>query len=831
MATVFVGYGPSECNAAAVWYRVPAVDAPSPLPIGKGTGVSTWVLDPASSERLMPVGAVGELYLQGPLVGRGYLGDDETTAAAFIDSPGWLVRGSPDGSVPGRSGARLYKTGDLVRYNADDGSLVFLGRKDAQVKLRGQRIELGEVEHHLRQCLAAEFAEPSVAAEVVVPAATGSATLAAFVQIPAGERPRFQEAIRGLEDALKKRLPAYMVPSAYIPLEAIPLAPSGKTDRKALRGLGVGLTLEQLDGGDDAGEDAEVTGLAIRLREMWAALLPVPIDKIRATSSFLRVGGDSISAMRLAALARTGGFSLSVANILRNPVLSKMAETMADLRQQDGDLGNMAIPAFSLLKTTKDAALAVLTSQCRVEASQIQDAFPCTGVQKSLLSMTAKSEGSSYIARFLLRLRPGTDARRLRQAWEDVSRTAAPILRYRIVDLPREGLVQAQIDEALEWDAYESVEACLGRDGQRGMGLGDRLTRLALVQDEEGPCCVLTQHHAIYDGYSMDLLLNQVARAYAGTDDESPLAPFQAFVKEYVVDANQQEARDFWRGQFAESEAVPFPALPSADYRPRADSTVKRHIGGLAWPKRNATASTVIRAAWSVLTSRYTDSHDVVFGAMVTGRQGSLPGIGRARIPLQPRRARRLQPKRRHGHVPARWRRRGRRRAQLRLGRHRPRADGPPRRPVRARPAPVLQRRRRKRPGRRPRQPAGPRRGLEVERPGPGRRAEVRARAGRGHGASPAGGLRRLRVGRQSFVLGARGALAQARPPLGGAGGGQGCDGPAVFCKVRVVPRGGPGGDASGRGVPCHGLDPARSTAEIYCPAGRPKVNLVFRQH
>ncbi|KAI6543835.1 NRPS [Pyricularia oryzae] len=633
-ATVFVGYGPSECNAAAVWYRVPAVDAPSPLPIGKGTGVSTWVLDPASSERLMPVGAVGELYLQGPLVGRGYLGDHETTAAAFIDSPGWLVRGSPDGSVPGRSGARLYKTGDLVRYNADDGSLVFLGRKDAQVKLRGQRIELGEVEHHLRQCLAAEFAEPSVAAEVVVPAATGSATLAAFVQIPAGERPRFQEAIRGLEDALKKRLPTYMVPSAYIPLEAIPLAPSGKTDRKALRGLGVGLTLEQLDGGDDADENAEVTGLAIRLREMWAALLPVPIDKIRATSSFLRVGGDSISAMRLAALARTGGFSLSVANILRNPVLCKMAETMANLRQQDGDLENMAIPAFSLLKTTKDAALAVLTSQCRVEASQIQDAFPCTGVQKSLLSMTAKSEGSSYIARFLLRLRPGTDARRLRQAWEEVSRTAAPILRYRIVDLPREGLVQVQIDEALEWDAYESVEACLGRDGQRGMGLGDRLTRLALVQDEEGPCCVLTQHHAIYDGYSMDLLLDQVARAYAGTDDESPLAPFQAFVKEYVVDANQQEARDFWRAQFAESEAVPFPALPSADYRPRADSTVKRHIGGLAWPKRNATASTVIRAAWSVLTSRYTDSHDVVFGAMVTGRQGSLPGIGRMIAPL-----------------------------------------------------------------------------------------------------------------------------------------------------------------------------------------------------
>ncbi|TLD11150.1 hypothetical protein PgNI_05487 [Pyricularia grisea] len=634
-ANVFVGYGPSECNAVSIWHRVSPTNIPSPLPIGKGTGVSTWILDPASSERLLPVGAVGELYLQGPLVGRGYLGDEKTTAAAFIDSPSWLQRGSPDGSVAGRRGARLYKTGDLARYDVADGSLVFMGRKDAQVKLRGQRIELGEVEHHLRQCLAGEFAAPKAAAEIVVPAATGSAALVAFVQLPASDMTRFQDTIRGLEETLKKRLPPYMVPSAYIPLESIPLAPSGKTDRKALRELGVSLTLEQLDGGGDEDQNAEVTGLAIRLREMWAAVLLVPIDKIRGNSSFLRVGGDSISAMRLAALARTGGFSLSVANILRNPVLSKMAETMVDIRQQDAGLDNVAVRAFSLLKkTNKDAALEVLASQCRVEASRIQDAFPCTGVQKSLLSMTAKSEGSSYIARFLLHLRAGTDALRLRKAWEDVSRAAAPILRYRIADLPSEGLVQIQIDEALQWDEYESIEAYLERDNKKTMSLGESLTRLAFVKDDRGLCCVLTQHHAIYDGYSMDLLLEQVARTYAGTDDKSPLVPFQAFVKQYVVDANQEEANDFWRGQFAESEAVPFPSLPSADYRPRANSTVRRQIGGLIWPKTNATATTVIRAAWSILTSRYTDSNDVVFGTVVTGRQGSLPGINRMIAPL-----------------------------------------------------------------------------------------------------------------------------------------------------------------------------------------------------
>ncbi|KAK8115446.1 hypothetical protein PG984_011948 [Apiospora sp. TS-2023a] len=639
-ANTFVGYGPAECTVGTVWYQVPSTDniLPSPLPIGKGAGASTWIVDPKSSERLVPVGAVGELYLEGPLVGRGYLGDEEKTAASFIEDPAWLLKGSPDGRIPGRRG-RMYKTGDLVQYSETDGNLVFVGRKDTQVKLRGQRIELGEVEHHLRQYLSTNFPAITAVAEVVVPAVTERAALVAFIQLPPADWPRFQDSTGDMEEALQQCLPTYMVPSAYVPVESIPLAISGKTDRKRLREMGANLTLEQLDGdgrnadGQDDKKPATVSEL--RLQELWSSVLRVPAPKIRTDSSFLRLGGDSITAMRLTALARSRGVSLTVPNILQKPKLSEMAKTMIDL-QSDADRQSTQVPAFSLLKNTKkDAAITSIASQCGgIEAGQIQDAFPCTGVQKSLLSMTAKSD-NSYIARFLLQLRGDLDIPRFKQAWEDVSRTTAPILRYRIVDIPSEGLVQVQVDEPLRWDTANSVDAYLESDKHQSMGLGERLTRLALIDDNSSgeTCCILTQHHAIYDGYSVDLLLGEVAKAYAGQVDKSPVAPFQAFIK-HVVDVDQEEARSFWRRQFAESEAVPFPALPSEDYRPKADSTVRRCIDGFTWPKRDATSSTIIRAAWSILTARYTGTDDIVFGAMVTGRQGSLPGIDRMIAPL-----------------------------------------------------------------------------------------------------------------------------------------------------------------------------------------------------
>ncbi|KAE8364752.1 hypothetical protein BDV27DRAFT_157514 [Aspergillus caelatus] len=623
-------YGPAECSVGTLYWKAPS-PIPSQIPIGKGYGVSTWVVDPQSSERLSPLGTVGELYLEGPLVGQGYFMDEEKTASAFIESPSWLHRGDPSGRVPGRDG-RLYKTGDLVKYDPVDGTLVFMGRKNTQVKLRGQRIELGEIEHHLRQVLADMSIEASVTAEVVTPEVTGRAALVAFIE---SDPARISKMSDNLENRMAARVPTYMVPVTFVPINPMPLAPSGKTDRRCLREIGSQFTLEQLGGGRRANSRSLSTEQECLLQKWWTSVIGVPAEQISIDSSFLRLGGDSISAMRLASLARSQGISLTVQKILNQPRLCDMVQAMVPLDPNRDDAGQVGVTPFSLLKhpEDKEVTLDYISQQCNISKLEIQDVFPCTGVQKSLLSMTAKSN-TSYIARFPLRLTENVDIPRLKRAWEEVSQTKAPILRYRIVDTPTEGLVQVEVNESLEWGTGDKVSTYIQQD-QRPMGLSTPLTRLAIVGNSAGNdlYCLLTQHHAIYDGYSLNLLTQEVSRVYAGLVNHTPVAPFQSFIR-HIMDIDQEKAREYWQNQFANSEAVPFPPLPYDDYHPKADSTVRREFVGFHWPKRDATASTIIRAAWSILTARYTDTDDVVFGTLVTGRQGHLQGLDRMIAPL-----------------------------------------------------------------------------------------------------------------------------------------------------------------------------------------------------
>ncbi|CAI7619691.1 unnamed protein product [Penicillium glandicola] len=148
--------------------------------IGTGAGLVTWVVDPNDHQVLAPLGSPGELLLEGPSIGRGYLNDPINTSAVFIQEPEWLLRGGPSGNPTGRRGNRLYKTGDLVRYQPD-GNLVYLRRKDTQVKIRGQRVELGDVEHHVQECLN-DAGQQLVAEVVMLPGPIPRPVLAVFVQ-------------------------------------------------------------------------------------------------------------------------------------------------------------------------------------------------------------------------------------------------------------------------------------------------------------------------------------------------------------------------------------------------------------------------------------------------------------------------------------------------------------------------------------------------------------------------------------------------------------------------------------------------------------------------
>jgi amino acid adenylation domain-containing protein len=375
--TIRIFYGPSECTVGctANGNVVPRDTNPT---IGKGVGRLTWIVDPEDHDRLMPVGAIGELLIEGPIVGQGYLNRNEKASTNFISDPKWLVAGFR--SIAGRHG-RLYKTGDLVKYD-NDGSIIFIGRKDSQVKLRGQRVELTEVEHHLRLYLASHL---TVAAEVITPNSSGAKpTLVAFVaaqysgnaeckdgEIKNPETPLdLKHWLGGIDEKLVGSVPAYMAPSTYIPLESLPMMVSGKLDRKRLQEIGSMLSLRQLSELRSGNVKPRVpeSSMEYRLQQIWSALFGVGSNEILASDNFFSLGGDSITVMRLVGTVRSEGFFLRAQDVFLNPILYDLASiiTISDIHSE-----TEVIP-FSMLEPDLVESVTILASKfCAVTLSSI----------------------------------------------------------------------------------------------------------------------------------------------------------------------------------------------------------------------------------------------------------------------------------------------------------------------------------------------------------------------------------------------------------------------------------------------------------------------------
>jgi amino acid adenylation domain-containing protein len=265
-----LAYGPTECAVVAATAYKSTLDhkliESEPGTIGTGSGCRLWIVHPRNHDKLMPVGSVGELVIEGPTVARGYLNDEVKTAKAFITNPAWAS------TIPCDSGmfdtARMYKTGDLVRYNTD-GSMSYIGRKDTQIKLNGQRIELGEIEFHVGN----NFPENvQSAVELVVSSSRSSAkALAVFFAIvqdssiengdtvhPASAdlqttyelllplSDELRDMCKSTENGLAGSLPSYMIPSLFIPVTKMPWTSAGKLDRNCLRTLVQNLSRETM---------------------------------------------------------------------------------------------------------------------------------------------------------------------------------------------------------------------------------------------------------------------------------------------------------------------------------------------------------------------------------------------------------------------------------------------------------------------------------------------------------------------------------------------------------------------------------------------------------
>ncbi len=303
--TVLVNeYGPTETVVGCCVYQVPpGKHSAGAIPIGRPiANTQLYVLD--RHRQPVPIGVPGELYIGGDGVARGYLSRPELTAERFVPNP-----------FSAEPGARLYRTGDRVRY-LPDGNLEFLGRFDDQVKLRGFRIELGEVEVVL-----AQLRRVREAAVVVREDSPGEKRLVAYL-VPAEEgAPSGTE----LRHFLRQKLPDYMVPAAFVVLEALPLTPNGKVDPRALPPPD-GLLVER-DGVRLAPRDP----LEVQLTQIWENVLG--IRPIGVRDSFFDVGGHSLLAVRLlAAIAKHTGKELPLATLFRAPTI----EGLAGILRQEG---------------------------------------------------------------------------------------------------------------------------------------------------------------------------------------------------------------------------------------------------------------------------------------------------------------------------------------------------------------------------------------------------------------------------------------------------------------------------------------------------------------
>src|SRR5579884_283942 len=313
-------YGPTECSDDVTHHAIsrPPAETERTIPIGRAIpNMRTYVLD--AMLQPVPVGVSGELYVGGAGVGRGYLGEAARTAEAFIPDP-----------FSNESGARLYKTGDLVRYRSD-GTLEFLGRIDHQVKLRGYRIELGEIEAVLSRHVA--IRECAVLVREDTP---GNQRLIAYIVPQPGQNLQSDE----LSGYMKDILPEYMVPSAFVMMHALPLTANGKLDRKALPAP------DQVDALSQAAFVAPRTPTEEELAKIWRDVLEV--ERIGIHDNFFEAGGHSLLITQVVARIRDAfEVELPLRVLFKTPTIAGVAEAIEKMKTRTDELRKPSLVAVA----------------------------------------------------------------------------------------------------------------------------------------------------------------------------------------------------------------------------------------------------------------------------------------------------------------------------------------------------------------------------------------------------------------------------------------------------------------------------------------------------
>ncbi|WP_163230234.1 non-ribosomal peptide synthetase [Caulobacter rhizosphaerae] len=586
-------YGPTETHAASS-FVLPSDGVERHAPIGRPiANVQLYVLD--GELGLAPIGVAGELYIAGDGLARGYLGRPGLTAERFVANP------------YGPAGSRLYRTGDLVRWR-QGGELEFLGRLDHQVKVRGHRIELGEVEAVLLE-------QPGVAQAVAVVRedAPGDRRLTAYVvgrDLDAGD----------LRARVRARSPGYMVPSAIVVLDQLPLTASGKVDRQALPAPEERPELI----GDYV---VPSTPLEEALAAIWAETLR--LDRVGAQDNFFDLGGHSLLATQVVSRVREAlQVELPVRAFFEAPTVRQLAQRVEVAQKEQEGLSRPP-----------------LTRQARPER------LPLSFAQERLWFLEQLGVGTSYTMPNFLRLEGPLDVGALEASLGALVARHEP-LRTRfavrdgepvqVIDPPGPFELTVRDLGGLEADAREAKAQALQQaeierpfDLERGPLFRAELLRLG-PQDH---VLLMSMHHILSDGWSLlGIIPRELGALYEAFLEgrPSPLAPLEVQYADYALWQRQwlrDEALErqlaYWRERLA--GAPPVLELPTDRPRPPVESfrgaalpftlpgTLSEGVRELA-RREGVTPFMVFLAAFQVLVSRWSGQTDVVVGSAIAGR-------------------------------------------------------------------------------------------------------------------------------------------------------------------------------------------------------------------
>ncbi|HEX4885956.1 MAG TPA: amino acid adenylation domain-containing protein, partial [Casimicrobiaceae bacterium] len=584
-------YGPTEATIDATFHVVGADEGDGPLPIGRPIdNVDAHVLDPAGAP--VPDGVVGELCIAGVAVARGYWGRPGPTAERFVREP-WSAR---DG--------RMYRTGDLARRRRD-GTLEFLGRADRQVKIRGARIELEEIEAALASC-------PNVsdAAAVVELVASGDPRLVGYVVPGANGVPMPAE----VHAWLRLHVPTIMLPAAIHVLASFPRLPNGKVDRAR---LAAEVPAEAAPGGSQgtAPRDAVEEQVVDVVRDVLDAPEPGVHD------DFFALGGHSLSAAQVVMrLGRLFGVTLSLRDFFADPTVAGLA---AQVRR--GLVGSFADGPPLVLHERRDDTTPVSFAQ-----------------QRMWLLDRLLPAGDVYNTRHVVRLSGALDVDALRRALAAlVARHETLRTRFALVDGLPVQVIGAAVDVVLVPEDVAPADA-LDRAREEALAPFDlacdlpwRVRLWRLHPDEHW--LQFTLHHIATDGWSTGVLVREMSQLYAafhaGTPDPLPPLPVQyadyaVWQRQWLQGDTLARQVDYWRRALAQ---VPVLALPTDRPRPPLSSHRGGHVAFVVPRERvqalqalgrreGATLFMTLLAAFQVLLARYSGQDDIAVGVPTAGR-------------------------------------------------------------------------------------------------------------------------------------------------------------------------------------------------------------------